>query len=312
MTASAMDQPLISAIEEIARASAGDSMDLATMRAGSSRFLANMAPARSIAEVKELRIPARSGALKARLYRDGSGVIESHGQRPIVLFIHGGGWIAGSLEIVDSFCRSLAGLSGCIVVSIDYRLAPECPYPAGLEDCYDALTWVVSEQEALGSAGSIVVAGESAGGNLAAALCIYARDRKSPNIDHQLLIYPVTNDDCDTDSYDTYGGGEYLLTRDGMLYNWQCYLGGQVADGLAAPLKNSDLRRLPSATIFVCELDVLHDEGVAYARRLEADGVDVSLHELSSLPHAALAFDGVSLPARAMVHEVARSMRDLG
>lgn len=268
-------------------------------------FVLYNAPAVDVARIQDIRIPARSGQLGGRLYQ----AIDRAG--PVTVFLHGGGWVVGSIEIVDRACRRLARTWGGVIVSVDYRLAPESPYPAALEDCYDATCWVADHVLELGGDGSFVaVAGESAGGNLAAAVALVARDQGKPRLDHQLLIYPVLDRDFDTPSYTLFGAAGLILDRPTMEWYWQCYLGDSQPDGYAAPLRAGSLNGLPAATVVLCELDPLRSEGHTYARRLAEAGVPVTLVEWSGLPHAALALDGVAQRAAAFVEGIAHNLRN--
>jgi acetyl esterase len=177
----------------------------------------------------ELVLPLRN--LPARLY-----VPEGAGENPpLVIYYHGGGWVIGTIETHDGTCRALARASGAAVLSVGYRLAPEHPYPAPVEDCYDALVWTSRHAGDLGCDHTrLAVAGDSAGGNLSAAVAIMARDRSGPALRHQLLIYPVTDDDYSLPSYAENGGGEYFLGEAMMRWFWEQYLGDAEAAAKAA------------------------------------------------------------------------------
>jgi acetyl esterase len=227
-----------------------------------------------VAEVRELAIPLAGRTLAARLYvPDDAGA-----NPPLTVYYHGGGWVIGTLDTHDGTCRALACRSGSAVLSVAYRLAPEHPFPAPLDDCYDALAWAAANAKALGVDGArLAVAGDSAGGNLSAAVAILARDRGGPALRHQLLIYPVTEADYGRVSYAENGGGEYYLSEAGMRWFWGHYLGGADPhdEPLAAVLRHSDLSGLPPATVITAEFDPLRDEGMAYAEALVAAGVPV-------------------------------------
>lgn len=195
---------------------------------------------------------------------------------PLIAYFHGGGWVLGGLDTHDATCRALAAASGAAVLSVAYRLAPEARYPAAIEDCYDACCWALANADALGvDATRLAVAGDSAGGNLAAAVALVARDRGGPKIAHQLLLYPVTDDDFETASYRANGGGEYFLSTGAMRWFWQHYLGDTKPHDaiLARVLHSPDLAKLPPATVITAQYDPLRDEGEAYAQRLAAAGV---------------------------------------
>ena len=169
---------------------------------------------------------------------------------PVLVQFHGGGWVIGDLDTHDNMCRYFANESDVIVVAVDYRLAPEAPFPAGLEDCYAATAWAADNAGELGAVGKpLAVAGDSAGGNLAAAVCLLARERGGPGICHQVLVYPVTDSDFDRSSYAENADG-YVLTRDMMRWFWGHYLpeGVDLKTPLAAPL-HADLGGLPDGPV---------------------------------------------------------------
>ena len=239
-----------------------------------------------VGAIADFELPGGDGQpVRARAYtpRDAGA-----GPLPAVMFMHGGGWVTGDLDSHDATCRALANASGCKIVAIDYRLAPEHKFPAGLEDCYAALQWLATHASDIGMApGRIAVCGDSAGGNLAASLAIMARDRGGPAIAYQVLVYPVTHHAFDTPSYREYGNG-YLLTTEGMRWNWNHYLADEAAgrDPLASPLLAPDLRGLPPALVIVAECDPLCDESEAYAKRLAEAGVPVDCRRYDGMLHA--------------------------
>ena len=223
-----------------------------------------------LASVDDVEIPNGSHAIPARLYRP-----VSEPGLGCVIYYHGGGWVVGSVEMYDFFCRQLARATGAAVLSVDYRMAPEHVYPTAAEDAFAALAWVSKEGAKYGiDPDRLAVAGDSAGGNLAAAVSIMARDRGGPALRHQLLLYPVTDADFDNQSYQENAEG-YLLTREMMRWFWRHYLGERQPEEapLAAVLRAPSLRNLPPATVLTAELDPLRDEGAAYARRLQDEQV---------------------------------------
>lgn len=225
-----------------------------------------------VAEVRDLAIELEGRTLPARFYRpDGSAALA-----PLVVFYHGGGWVIGTLDTHDATCRALARASGAAVLSVGYRLAPEHPYPAPVEDCYAALEWAAANAADLGcDPARLAVAGDSAGGNLSAAVSIMARDRAGPALRHQLLIYPVTDDDYSLPSYAENGGGDYFLSTDSMNWFWGHYVIGDEEAPLARVGRTPDLSALPPATVIAAEFDPLRDEGMAYAARLADAGIAV-------------------------------------
>lgn len=227
----------------------------------------------AIARVEERTLPGPAGALAARLYRP-----QSDGPLPLMVYYHGGGWVLGDLETHDGFCRTLAVETPCVVLSVDYRLAPEDPYPAAPEDCYAALLWAAEHVVELGGrADQILVGGDSAGGNLAAVTALLARDRGGPTLAGQLLLYPVTDmAHVETESYRSFAEG-YFLTRDSMLWFRDHYLPNPAdwTQPEASPLLASDLAGLPPAIVITAGFDPLRDEGNDYAARLTAAQVSV-------------------------------------
>jgi acetyl esterase len=196
---------------------------------------------------------------------------------PVLVYFHGGGWVIGDLDTHDVLCRQLANASGCAVVAVHYRLAPEHRFPAAPDDCVAATRWVRAHAEALGiDAARIAVGGDSAGGNLAAVVAIAERDAGTP-LAFQLLIYPAVDQRHGQASYTTNGEG-YLLTRDSIRYYHDHYLGDRSQDGdwRASPLLAADLSRLPPALVLTAGYDPLRDEGLQYAQALSAAGTPAS------------------------------------
>lgn len=267
--------------------------------------LALAGPPVRVAGVAELTCEGADGSLPARLYHPRSGA-----EAPGVLFLHGGGWATGTLDHVDALCRRLANASGCAVVSLAYRLAPEDPFPAGLEDAYAALAWIDDRRTDLGlAAGPLGVAGDSAGGNLAAALCILARDRQGPRIGAQALLYPALGAREPMASHDDYRSGYGLELAD-LARCWDCYLDGARprGAGYAAPLEAEDLSGLPAAVIVTAECDPLRDEGMRYADLMRAAGGDVECWCCPGMPHGFLTADRVVPSARDAIELVGRAL----
>jgi acetyl esterase len=223
--------------------------------------------------VTDCTIPGAGGDLAIRIYRHEDTALTA----PVVLYFHGGGWVICDVDTHDASVAALALASGCTWISVDYRRSPETQFPGPLEDCVAATTWVSEHADELGLAPArLAVAGDSAGGNMAAVTCILARDNGGPRIDLQLLVYPVIDTSQDTTSYDE--NGAYGLSRESMAWFLGHYLGDAAADDWrAAPLRAPDLSGLPPAIVVAAELDVLRDEAVAYAGRLRDAGVDVAL-----------------------------------
>jgi len=198
----------------------------------------------------------------------------------VILYFHGGGWVFGTLDGFDPVCRQLAAASGLEVISVDYRLAPEHPYPAPLDDGWAVLSALA------GTGRPIIVAGDSAGGNIAAALTLRARKRGGPAIAMQLLFYPVLSPDFDRPSYRLYGAGGHFITRADMAWFWDHHVPAERrAETEAAPLATESFAGLPEAIIVLGQCDPLHDEGRAYAEALGQAGVRVRLRTHDGMAH---------------------------
>ncbi|NSW53636.1 MAG: alpha/beta hydrolase [Anaerolineae bacterium] len=245
-------------------------------------------PVAKVPNVWNGSVPGPAGDIPVRFYMP-----LGPGPFPVLVYFHGGGWVLGNLNTADNVARSLCNYGKMVVISVDYRLAPEHPFPAALEDCYTVTQWAADSAntaEFRGNPHQIVVGGDSAGGNLAAAVCIKARDEQGPLIKAQLLVYPALNaSTLDTPSYIAFGEGNLLTTQD-MRWFYDHYLPieNDRNNILASPLLCADLSRLPAALVLTAELDVLRDEGEAYADRLHSSGVPVMLIRARNLPHGFL------------------------
>lgn len=239
-----------------------------------------------MASVRDTTVPTGGFDIPVRVYRP----IERTDLQ-LVLYLHGGGFVKGSIETHENICRHIAKESGSIVLSPDYRLAPEHPFPTPLEDCYTVLQWISRNALSLGGrADDISVAGDSAGGTIAAALCLMARDRGGPQISHQVLIYPATDfSHLDTASYKMFGSG-YMLDSDEVAWSLAQYLPNKLdySNPYASPLLAQNLHSLPDALIITAEFDVLRDEGQAYADKLRQSGVPVLHSCTKGVTHAYL------------------------
>ncbi len=212
---------------------------------------------------------------------------QAHAGLPVLMFFHGGGFVIGDLEIYDNLCRRLAMLSGCVVASVDYRLAPEHKYPAAPNDCYAATVWMSENAHRFGGDGSkIAVCGDSAGGNLATVVSMMARDKAGPLISYQVLIYPSTDGSLQSESIQTLAEG-YLLTKPLMTWFLDHYKSedANITEPYFSPLKASDLSGLPPALVITAGYDPLKAEGREYAERLQAAGVAVKFIEYKGMIH---------------------------
>jgi len=235
-----------------------------------------------VAGVEDRTIPGPESELPVRIYTP-----QGDGPFPSLVWFHGGGWVVGDLESADATARYLAVGSNCVVISVDYRLAPETKFPGPAEDCYAATEWVTNNAPRINAdPGKLAVGGDSAGGNLATAVCLMSRDRRGPTLAFQLLVYPVTDRNFATESYSSNAEG-YQLSRDGMVWYWNHYLPSD-ADGsnpYACPLQARDLSGLPPTLVITAEFDPLRDEGEAYAHRLELAGVSTTCTRYDGMIH---------------------------
>ncbi len=248
------------------------SLSVEEARRVSAEMFAAVPPGDPVAKVEDTSIPGPACDIPVRVYTP-----EGGGPFPVVVYLHGGGWVVGDLETQDADCRTIANGAECVVVSVDYRLAPEHKFPAAAVDAYQVTRWVAENGARLAGNGVIAVGGSSAGGNLAAVVALMAHDQGGPSLACQVLTVPVTDCDFDTESY-CRNGDDYVLTRAEMQWFWEHYAGspGAGADPYASPLRAPDLSRLPPALVQTAEYDPLRDEGRAYADRLRAAGVPVT------------------------------------
>lgn len=260
--------------------------DFAQLSVSQARELANafremQCPPVQVADVRDTTVPGPAGSLPVRIYTpQGS-------PRGALVYFHGGGWVIGNLEIVDGAARALADATGCVVVSAQYRLAPESAWPAAPEDCYAVTRWVADHLSDLGTEpAGVVVAGDSAGGNLAAVVALMARDRGGPPIAFQALIYPATSMEFDTPAHVENGEG-YLLTADSMRWFREHYLRAEEdrRDPYASPALAADHAGLPPAFVATAEFDPLRDDGEQYAALLERAGVPVTAQRYDGQIH---------------------------
>lgn len=261
-----------------------------------------------MAEVRDFTVPGPAGSLPVRLYKP-----EENGILPLVVYFHGGGWVIGSIESHDATCRALAKASGCAVASVEYRLAPESAFPAAPEDCFAATEWLAANGPSLGVDSSrLAVAGDSAGGNLAAVVSLMARDRGGPKISHQTLIYPAVDFPGHYASYDENGEGYFLTTAD-MKWFAGHYLRDEPAakEWMASPLLAEDHSNLPPATVVTAGFDPLRDEGAAYAKKLEEAGVEAKAIHYEGMIHGFASMVGAMDASRKVAGEMGERLRTI-
>ena len=234
-----------------------------------------------IHKTEDRTIAGSQGEIPVRVYTPAG-----PGPFGVLMYFHGGGWVIGDLDTSDAVCREIATLAGVVVVSVDYRMAPEAPYPAAVEDAYDATSWAAENMAGLNGNGKLGVTGESAGGNLSAVVSLKARDNSGPDIAFQCLLYPVTDCDWTRDSYKENGEGLLLETRT-MEWFWDYYCPEEATrkEAYASPLLAADLSNLPPALVVTAEFDPLRDEGEAYASALAAAGNDAEAVRYDGLVH---------------------------
>ena len=287
MTAMPVDPQIQQVIDALAASEFGPVHALTP--AGARAQYERMVKARGIepapvGAVEDRTIPGPFGDLPVRVYRPDPGA----GALPALVYYHGGGHVIGDLDTHDAVARNLCNGAGCVVVSVDYRLAPEHKFPAAVEDAFAAVQWCAAHGPGIGiDPERVAVGGDSAGGNLAAVAALMARDAGGPAIRLQVLVYPVTDYACDTESYRTYAEGYGMLEAQSMRWFRDHYLRGEAdrLDWRAAPLCAGDLSGVAPALVLTAQCDVLHDEGEAYARRLRTTGVEVEYRDCEGMIH---------------------------
>lgn len=279
-------------------------LEARAMVAGSTRL---QGPRIDLAS-RDLLVPARSGRLPVRIYHPAPGEL-----LPLIVYFHGGGFVTGSVAVADRPCRLLARAGRCVVASVDYRLAPECPFPGPLDDAVDSARWLAAHAEELGADGRrLVIAGDSAGGNLAAAAVQQLVRDGGPSIARQLLLYPTLVPSRNSQSASLVENGEgNLLTRGSLEWFWDHYLTDPAdgADPRAAPLLAADLAGLPCTTLVIPEFDPLRDEGLAYAERLRAAAVEVEVIRIPGALHGFWWMAGVLTQAGELTERLGTLLR---
>jgi acetyl esterase len=275
-------------------------------RASMAADAAAQGPPQSLARIEDRCVSGPGGEIPIRIF-----VPEEPTPMGVLVYFHGGGWVVGNLDTHQHLCADVANAGKCIVVAVDYRLAPEHKFPAAAEDAFAATQWAMHKPGRFGGdPRRVAVGGDSAGGNLAAAVTLMARDQGAPQPAFQLLVYPILDHDYTTPSYQENAEG-YYLTRSTMEWFWDCYLADK-EDGkhpYASPLRAGDLGGLPPGLVITAEYDPLRDEGEAYARRLIAAGVPATLSRYDGMIHGFLRRTAIFAQARTALEEIGASLR---
>jgi acetyl esterase len=260
----------------------------------------------TVASVEDRTVDTDAGTVGVRVFTP-----EADGPRPIMMYFHGGGYVKGGVVDTDAFCRRLARTTGNVVVSVDYRLAPEHPYPAALDDAYHCSLWAYDNAGTLGGTKDLFsVCGESAGGNLATVICLLARSGKEIQISRQILLQPVVDFTLSFPSIDM-SASECLVPREDLAWYYEEYYGtdADTRDFRVSPIFADDLSGLPPALIITAEHDTLRDEGRAYTDRLESSGVPTRYSCYSGMVHGFLQMAGLVDEAQAAIDEISRFAR---
>lgn len=282
-------------------------MGVTQARALLEGFAAVGGPPAEVARVEDRTFAGPGGDVPVRIYRP----TDEAGPQPVLVWFHGGGWVLGSIAGSDLTCRELAVRAGVVVVSVGYRLAPEHPYPSGVDDCFAALVWVAAAAGELGvDPARVAVGGDSAGGNLAAVVALAARDAGGPSVRFQLLVYPVTDALMSYPSMRDNGQG-YMLTDDSMKWFVELYLGdnGDPKDPRVSPIYADDLSGLPPALVITAEFDPLRDEGEAYGARLKQGRVAAEVSRYDGMIHGFFGMGAMVEAARPATAEAADALR---
>jgi acetyl esterase len=262
-----------------------------------------------VANVENRRIRGPAGEIPVRIYTP-----EGAGPFPMLVYYHGGGWVIGDLESHDAACRALTNGARCVTVAVDYRLAPEHKFPAAVDDCYAATLWASENASSLNAdARRLAVGGDSAGGNLAAVVSLVARDKGTPPIAFQLLVYPATDGALNTWSHKNFL--DYFLTHEAVVYFWNHYVRTEAdkRNPLASPALASNLKGLAPALVITAEFDPLRDEGEAYGRRLREAGVPVTVTRYDGMIHGFFTMgDALAAGKRAMAEACEALRRAFG
>jgi len=283
-----------------------DAVELSVLRQAMDQGRLESGEPEPVGRAEDRTLPGPTGEIPVRIYRP-----EGRGPFPGLLYFHGGGFVFCNLDTHDGTCRALCNRAGCVVVSVDYRLAPEHPYPAAADDCFAATGWLAKHGAELDvDITRLAVAGDSAGGNLAAVVSQMGRDRGGPPLRFQLLVYPVIDCDFGTDSYRENAEG-YFLTRESMRWFWGKYLGdsGRGGEPYASPIRAADLSGLPPGLCITAEYDPLRDEGEHYAARLREAGVACAASRYDGVIHGFVSMFEMLDKGSAALDEAAGALR---
>jgi acetyl esterase len=302
--------PQVAALLERLRADGAkpfEELTVAKARVAARFFAELQGPPEDVAAVEHHFIPGPTADLPIRVYTP-----EGDGPFPGLVYFHGSGWVVLNIEVCDTTMRSLANSTGCVVIAVNYQKAPEHPFPVPFDDGWAALLWAAENAETFDiDAARIGVVGDSAGGNLAAAIALHARDAGGPHIAFQGLIYPVTDYGWDTDSYRANAEG-YLLQRASMEWFWRHYIPDPVlaADPRVSPLRAADHANLPPAFVATAEFDPLRDDGRLYAEKLVAAGVPTTYVDYAGMIHGFYWMQGVTDVAKRLHADLASAATD--
>lgn len=303
----ALDPQIVTVMEAVAALGLPPNNEVSPEQARINGKMRPRAPGPDVGKVEDRTIPGPGGEIPVRIYTP-----EGSGPFPGLAWFHGGGWVVGDLDTADGSARHLCASANCVVVSVDYRLAPETKFPGAADDCYAATQWLAANAAFLNvDPARIATGGDSAGGNLSAAVSLMSRDRGGCDLVFQLLVYPVTERNFDNGSYTANGVG-YSLTRDGMIWFWDHYLAEEAdaTNPYAAPIHATDLSGLPPALVITAEYDPLRDEGEAYAQRLREAGVPTVCTRYDGMIHGFFGMFAAVDKSREAVGQAASCLRE--